>query len=206
MKLNRGKCLLRNREKLKFDRAEEFWCFVMIALPLIGFFVFQLYPILWTFKWSFFSYNGVVSQTRFIGLENFKTMFTTDMRYWQTWLNTLLFTVTKIPVEMILAMVLALMLNKGLKLSKFFQAVYFLPHVISVAIIGLILTNMFSYSGIINGFMKEIGLIEKSVDWFASKGTAVSMIIAGSVWSSFGINVMYLLAALANVPEELYES
>ena len=194
------------RIREKYDKSEEFWCFVMLALPIIGFLLFQLYPILWTFKWSFFSYTGIKSQTYFIGLENFKTMFTTDLRYWETWGNTLLFTLLKIPIEMVLAMLLALALNREMRGSRMFQAIYFLPSVISIVIIGLILTNIFSYNGVINTFLKQLGIINKSIDWFATKKTAVTMIIAGTVWNSFGINVMYLLSSLANVPQELYES
>lgn len=208
MKMNKKPAAVQGvgRIKPRYNRSEEFWCFVMIALPIIGFLALQVYPILWTFKWSFFSYSGVESQARFIGLENFKTLFTTDLRYWKVWGNTLLFAALKIPIEMVLAMALALMLNKKLKLSGMYQAVFYLPNVISVAIIGLILSNMFSYNGIINGMLRKVGLIGANVDWFANKGSAIGMIIAGSIWNSFGINVMYLLSALTNVPEELYES
>ena len=192
-------------KKSKIIGSEAFWCYVMIALPLIGFFVFNIYPILWTFRWSFFSYNGVPSQTKLIGLENFKTMFTTDFTYWKAWGNTLMIAAIRVPVEMTLAMGLALILNKKLKGSGFFQAIYYLPHIISMAIIGLILSNLFSYNGIINAIAMKLGLISENIDWFANRTTAVAMVIAGISWAHFGVNVMYCLAALANVPDELYE-
>lgn len=191
--------------KTKFIGSEQFWCYIMIALPLIGFLVFNIYPILWTFRWSFFSYNGIPSQTKFIGLENFKTMFTTDFTYWRSWGNTLLIAAIRIPVEMTLAMGLALILNKKMKGSGFFQAMYYLPHIISMAIIGLILSNMFSYNGIINSILVKIGIIKENIDWFANRSTAIVMVVLGISWAHFGVNVMYCLAALANVPDELYE-
>ena len=81
-------------EKKKKNQVMQ--CYLMIALPLIGFFVFILYPIFWTFRLSAFSYNGVASMTKFVGLDNFKTLFTTDFTYWKMWGNTLIFTVCKI--------------------------------------------------------------------------------------------------------------
>lgn len=194
------------RTKQKFVGSEQFWCYLMLAIPVIGFLVLQVYPILWTFKWSFFSYYGVDQTARFIGLDNFKTFFTQDFTYWKAWGNTLLFAVIKMPIELSLAMLIALILNKKLRGTGLFQAIYFLPHIISTAIIGLILSSMFSYSGIINNMLVKIGLISENIDWFATKGSAVVMIVAGSIWSTFGVNVMYLLAALATVPEDVYES
>lgn len=192
--------------KKKFIGSKAFWCYIMIALPVIGFLVFQLYPILWTFKWSFFSYYGVDSTARFIGLENFKTFFTRDFSYWEAWGNTIMYAFIKIPIEITLAMGLALILNKKMKGTGFFRAMYFLPNIISVAIVGLILSNLFSYNGFINELLVKAGIISENIDWFSNKWYAVTMIVAGSIWSSFGVNVMYILAALATVPEEVYES
>lgn len=195
-----------NRSKPKFIGSKVFWCYVMIALPTIGFLVFQIYPILWTFKWSFYSYYGAESTARFIGWDNFKTFFTQDFTYWKAWGNTLLFAIAKIPVEMIISMLVALALNRQLKGSGFFRSMYFLPTIVSVAIVGLILSNMFSYNGFINHLLMQLGVIHENIDWFADKFHAMIMIVSGSVWSTFGTNVLYILSALSNVPEDLYES
>lgn len=186
--------------------SEALWCYLMIMLPLIGFLVLQVYPILWTFKWSFYSYNGIISQTKFIGIKNFITMVTTDYTYWKVWWNTLLFTIIKLPIEISFAMILALLLNKKLRGSGFFQAMFYLPNIISVVIVGLILSNMFNYRGLINALLLNSGIIDMEIDWFSNKATSMAMIIMGHIWIHFGVNVMYLLAALSNVPTELYES
>ena len=157
-------------------------CYIMIALPIIGFIVFSVYPILWTFRWSLFSYNGAAADARFIGLENFTTIFTKDFTYWRMWGNTILFAVCKMPIEITLAMLLALLLNQKLKLSGFFRSVYYLPSVVSVAVIGLIFSNMFSYFGVINAILQRFGIIEENIDWFASTGTAFSVIVTASIY------------------------
>jgi raffinose/stachyose/melibiose transport system permease protein len=132
-------------------------------------------------------------------------MFTTDTTYWKVWGNTFLFALGKIPIELTLAMFLALLLNKKLKGVNFFRTMYYMPNIISVVIIGLIFSNMFSYWGIINTWLVKLGVIDTEIDWFAEKLTAMAVLIIGSIWNTFGINVMYFLAALSNVPEELYE-
>lgn len=205
-RLEKGQMSSKSLTKSKYIGSEEFWCYVMLALPVIGFLVLKVYPILWTFRWSFFSYNGIDSQTRFIGLDNFKTIFTIDFSYWKVWGNTLLIALVKLPFEIILAMALALILNKKLKGSGIYQALYYLPHIISLSIVGLIFSNMFSYNGVINELLRSFGIIKENVDWFAEKSSAITMIVLGSVWTHFGVNVMYILAALANVPDDLYES
>ena len=78
------------------------------------------------------------SATRFVGWDNFKTIFTTDKEYFSTWVTTIKFAVFKLPVELGLAMVLALILNKDLKGKGIYRAIFYLPNVISIAVVGLI--------------------------------------------------------------------
>ncbi len=187
-------------------RTEARWCYLMLALPIIGFCVFTVYPILWTFRWSFYSYSGIKSQASFIGLRNFISLFTTDLTYWKTWITTLEFAVCKVPIELALAMILALILSKDIKAKGFFRSSYYMPCVISVAIIGVIMSNLFGYYGIINYGLAKLGIIQDGIDWFASKGTSLAVLVIGSIWNTFGTNVMYFMAALANVPLDVYES
>lgn len=178
----------------------------MIALPLIGFFVFTIYPILWTFKWSLFSYNQIPSATKFIGFDNFVKMFTTDFTYWKMWGNTLLFAFCKIPLEITIAMMLALALNNKLPLRGFFRSMYYLPCVVSVAVIGLVFSNLFSYYGVINSLLMKFGIISKEIEWFSNQSSAMTVLVLTSTWATFGTNVMYLLAALTNISEDVYEA
>lgn len=181
-------------------------CYGMLAPQIIGFFVFTLYPILWAVKWAFYRYTGLPSDTRFVGLANFKTLFTQDTRYWSALLNSFLFAVCKLPIEIPLALILALILQKKMKGSNFFQAVYFLPNIISTAIIGIMFSSMFAHFGIINAMLQRFGIIAEKISWFSEKKTAMFVIVIASVWNTFGINVLYFMSALANVPEEIYES
>lgn len=179
-------------------------CLAMIAPQMIGFLLLTLYPVSWTFHWSFYSYNGIPSYTRFIGLENFKTMFTTDFTYWKMWGQTILFTVAKVPLEITFSMILALILSRGLRGSNFFRTAFYMPVIISTVIVGVMFSNIFGFFGWVNGILNKMGFA--SIDWFSNRWTSLAVLVISSIWNTFGTNVMFFLAALTNVPKELYET
>lgn len=184
---------------------DEWQNYVMLALPLIGFFVFTCYPLLWAMGLSFFSYDGIVENTRFVGIENIISVFK-DKVYWSTWLTTLQFTFYKVPIEMVLALFLALILNGKFKGRGFFRSVFFLPNVISMSLMAVVLFNMFDIHGYINHVLKMLGILKEPIEWFGGKFTSLTALVIGGVWHTFGINVIYFIAALNNVPDECYEA
>lgn len=177
--------------------------YVLVLVPLLGFLLFTLYPMIWAIGKAWFYYDGAQSTMKYVGFDNFKTVFQ-DTTYWNSWLVTLKFAVIKLPVELPLAMIMALLLNKGLKGNGIFRAIYYMPAILSMAVIGVTFSGMFDYFGLINGFMKSIGTVP--IDWFAHEATAFVVLALASIWSTVGINAMYFLAALKTVPKELYES
>ena len=188
-------------------RSEAFQCYMYLILPIIGFLVLSIYPILWSMKWSLYLYDMTPSTTKFIGLTNFIRMFTEDFTYWRMWGNTILFALLKIPFETVFTLLIALILSNSLIRGKsFFRTMYFMPTVIGSVIVGLVFSNMFSYFGVVNECLMKLGMISEPVDWLSSRAGAYFMLVVSSIGRSFGTNVMYFMAALANVPEELYES
>lgn len=179
---------------------------LFVLIPLIGFFALTVYPTLWAISKSWFYYTGVPSATKFVGWENFKTMFTVDHSYFTAWLTTFKFAICKLPVEIGLAMILAIILNKNLKGKGLFRAIFYLPSIISIAIVGLIFSNLFEYYGVINTLLVKLGAITGRIDWFSDVNTAFLALVIGDIWKNFGVNVLYFLAALQNVPEDVYES
>ncbi|HIT85074.1 MAG TPA: sugar ABC transporter permease [Candidatus Ornithomonoglobus intestinigallinarum] len=190
----------------KIKDSDRIQCYLLIALPLIGFFVFTLYPILWSAVKSFYYYDLVPSNTRFVGLKNFITLFTNGEDYWKAWLFTFKYMFIKLPIEIPLALILAVFLSKNLKLSGFFRNMYYLPCVISMAIIGIIFANIFDPFGIVNAWLLKLNVITEPIDWFGDTNKALFVLVLGGIWSSFGTNVVYFTAALSNVPKDLYEA
>lgn len=186
-------------------KKEQIMCYLMIALPLIGLVVLTAYPILWAIYTSFFSYNGIPSQTEFLGIKNYISLFH-DVTYWKTWIVNLEFALIKVPIEMLLAFITANLLMRNTKFGGFYRAMYYLPGIISIAITGLIFSNLFDYFGVINAWLLKLGIITSPIEWFASKSASMTALMIGSFWASFGGSVIYFSAALSTVPKEIYES
>lgn len=191
-------------EKLK--SSDQTQCYLLLGLPIIGFLVFTIYPLLWSALKAFYFYDMVPNHTRFVGLENFVTLFTKGSDYWRGWIVTLQFLLIKLPIEIPLALILAVLLSKGLRGSNLFRNLYYMPCVISVAIVGIIFSNIFDVFGLANAWLSKLGIIDAPIDWFGGKWTALFVLILGGIWSNMGTNVVYFTAALSNVPKELYEA
>lgn len=198
--------MLKSGIKNKYDTKHVIECYAMIFLQIVGFFLITLYPIVWAIKQSFYYYNGVISATRFVGFDNFITLFTKDSEYWRTWLTTFEFAIMKLPIELPFAMIIALLLNRKIKGKGILRTIFFMPSIVGVAVVGLIFFNMFDYFGYINAFLVKHNILSLGVEWFSHKWTALTVLVLGSVWCTFGTNVLYFLAALQNVPEELHEA
>ncbi len=184
---------------------DEWQNYLLLALPLIGFFVFTCYPLLWAAGLSFFDYDGIAEHTRFVGLSNIISLFK-DKVYWSTWLTTIEFAIYKVPIEMALAMLIAVLLNGKLRAKGLFRSIFFLPNVISISLMAVVLFNMFDIHGFINNALMSAHIINTPVSWFENKFSSLTVLVAGSIWHTFGINVLYFIAALNNVPAECYEA
>ena len=189
----------------KLHSANKIQEILMITPMTIGFLLFSVYPIIWVLRWSFFKYNGY-SEPVFVGLGNFIRVFSRDPVYWNSLKNTFLIAGMKMIFEIPLALVLAVLLNNKIKGSSFFRVVFFLPSVFSIAVVGLIFSILFgAYNGIVNAILKNIGLITQNISWFSDKGHAMFVIILVSLWTTFGLNMIYFLMGLQNISKSLYE-
>ncbi len=207
MKREQTKNVLPNKRKKSLEEQESWKCYLLILPQLIGFFVFSLYPILWAAQKSFFFYDGVSINTRFTGIENFVTLFARDATYWRTWVTTFMFALCKLPIELILSMSLALALcRKRTKFSGFFRTLYFLPHIISMAIVALVFSNLFEPFGYLNTLMIELGIIQKPIEFLKTTAGGFSMMISADIWTNFGVNTLYFIAALSGVDKDVYEA
>lgn len=191
--------------RIKYNKSEVAQCLALISPQIIGFIIITLYPTLWAMRLSCFYYDGVISNTRFLGIENFVTLFTKDTAYWQAWITTLKYALLKLPIELPLAMFVAILLKRKLRFKGFFRAMFYMPSIIGIAIIGVIFFNMFDVFGIINAWIAKIAPDMEPIAWFSYTGTALFVLIIGDVWKTFGVNALYFTAALCNVPEEFYE-
>jgi len=182
---------------------KERMCYLLLSPQIIGFLVFSIVPMIWAISKSWTYYDLI--DTRYVGWENFKILFH-DTSYWNSLLTTLRFALMKIPLEIPLALILAVLLSRKIRGAGVFRAVYYLPYVLSTALVALVFSNLFNYFGVLNALLQKIGIIELPIDWFATTASAMWVIVITDIWKTFGVNVLYFISALANVPEEVYES
>lgn len=194
------------KKKKRFITKHDVECHVMLLPEIIGFFMFTIYPILWASHKAFFYYTGVPSQTVFVGLDNFKGMFTTNATYWQALSNSFLFTIGKLPFEIPLAFLLALVVSQKHRFFSASRVVLYMPTIVSVTVVGLVFTNLFSYFGFVNGMLQKYAGLKGGIDFFATRGSSLAIVILASIWQTFGLNTIYFIVALSNIPQEVYES
>lgn len=180
--------------------------YFLIAPQIIGFLVFSLYPIIWVFGYAFYDYDGY--NARFIGLENFIRAFTRDPGFWKSIVNTFIIAYGKLIIELPLALIIALLLSSGaIKAKKLFSVGYYMPMVTGTATNCLIFSFLFAtFNGLINNGLMKIGAIVAPIEWFSQKWTAMFVIMLESLWAGFAANVLYFMAGVQNVPEDVLEA
>ena len=206
MKAILGKKGIFKTRRKSLEEQESWKCYLLLAPQIIGFLVFSIYPIIWAARYSFYYYDGVSINTKFTGWDNFIRIFA-DSTYWNTWLTTLKFAVLKLPIELVLAMSLALALSgRRTKFANVFRSIYFIPHIISVAIVALVFSNLFEPFGFINSWLIKLNLIDEPIEFLRTVGGGFVMMITVDVWLNFGVNTLYFVAALSNVDKDIYEA
>ncbi len=194
-----------NRKRSRIFKDDTLSAYLMTFPMIIGFFVFTIYPIVWVLRYSVFEYNGF-SHAKFIGIENFVRTFQRTPDFWQAIGNSLILTLGILVVDTTIALIFAVLLNSSSKVNSMFRTIFFMPCIISSAIIGLIFSILFtSYNGVINNMLLQTGLIHLPVNWFSEKWHALFVLLVAQIWSSFGITMVYFLMGLQGIPSELYE-
>jgi len=183
------------------------WCYLFMVPSLILTAAFTLYPTIMSWYFSLLDWSGFGSDRDWAGLDNYREIIHDDL-FWNAYVRSILFTIVGAPIKIGLALVVALILNDAsLKLAPFFRTMFFLPVVTSSAIIGIVMSFVFSpIDGPINMALLQIGLIDIPRDFLGDPDTALWTVVAVYIWKWFGVTMIYWLAALQVVPQELYEA
>lgn len=191
----------KGRHKSSLDTGLAFYLF--ISPWLIGFLLFTLLPMLYSLYTAFCDWNGM-SAPVFTGLNNFKTMFTADKKFWVSVKNTFTYALAAVPLNLLLALFLAQILNKRLPGTGFFRSVFYVPSVIAGAAVYVVWQYLFDpYSGYINTLLSYVGVIGPK--WLTSKLWAMPALILMNT-ASCGGAMLIILAGLQDIPEDYYEA
>ncbi|WP_438347955.1 carbohydrate ABC transporter permease [Paenibacillus sp. FA6] len=166
--------------------------------------VLGIYPLIWMLRYMFYDYAGYGSAL-FIGLDNFRRL-AGDTLFWESVRNTFVFAGGKLLLTIPLSLLLAVLLNGKLRGRNFLRGIYFMPTVVSTAVIAVVFYNIFnSYNGMINQLLMKYHIISQPIDWLGPKYAMMTVIIV-AVWGAVGNYMLLFLAGLQNIPQDLYES
>jgi ABC-type sugar transport system permease subunit len=198
----------RNARGLWWSVRRSGWYYLFL-LPWFALLVlFVVYPQLASYPYTLLEWDGLGS-ARWVGLDNFARVIR-DEFFWSAFRNTFIYALVLVPVQLFLALILALTLNNPrLRFSHFYRAVFFSPVVTSTAIIGIVMSFLVNNLGpSLEPAFKAVGLIgaTENLNLLADPRFTLYTIIAVGIWKTLGINMVYFLAALQGIPKELYEA
>ncbi|PFA66780.1 lactose ABC transporter permease [Bacillus sp. AFS015802] len=176
--------------------------FLIPGVIILGAFIF--YPMLNAIWLSFTNYN-IVTDAEFIGLENYKGLFS-DPLFWKVLGQTLLYLVIVVPALVILPIFLAILVNQQVKGIGFFRSAYYVPVVTSMVVVGIAWKWVYADKGILNYILESLGLINEPVNWLTSTSTSIFAVMVVTVWKGLGYYMVIYLAGLQSISDDLYEA
>jgi multiple sugar transport system permease protein len=187
-------------------RARMAYLFLLPGLALFTLFV--VYPMLYSLRISFYDWNIIrPERSAFVGLDNYATILQ-DPIFRRAVLNTLAYTLVTVPAQIVLALIVALLLDQEIRGRTFFRVAYYLPVITSWVIVTLIFEYLFnSQAGLVNYLLRDVlHLVDEPIRWLADPILTMVPIHLLGIWKGVGWSAIILLAALQEIPADLLEA
>ncbi len=181
------------------------WLALCFLLPtLLGLTVFRLVPIVWAFGLSFTRWQ-IFDTAKWVGFDNYLHILTSPVAA-KVFLNTLWFSIIYVPGAVMLALVLAVLLNNTLKISAFFRGAFFLPYITATVAVALVWKWIFSTRfGILNNLLLWLGVTDPPA-WLADPMWSLPAVAIVAIWKDCGFFMLLLLAGLQTIDGSVYEA
>ena len=177
--------------------------FLYVCIWLAGFLIFQLYPFVSSFFYSFTNYD-LFHAPKFIGLANYVRLITRDKEFWNSVSVTLVYTFVTVPGKVVLALIIAVVLNRNIKGINLTRTIYYIPSLLSGSVaVSILWKVLFMNEGFINNILTALHL--PTVSWLGTPDTAILTICLLEIWQ-FGSSMVLFLSALKQVPQSLLEA
>jgi multiple sugar transport system permease protein len=178
--------------------------YVFLSPFLLGFLGITAIPMVYSLYLSFTNYELLGQTSEWIGLDNYRALFTNDTEFWHAVRVTLIFAFVGVPLKLTVALGVAMLLNRERRGTGLFRALFYLPSLIGGSVaIAIIWRAMFDRSGAFNSLLSVFGITGKP--WVNDPDWALSTLILLAIWQ-FGAPMVIFLAGLKQVPVELYEA
>ncbi|EHC18581.1 ABC-type transporter, integral membrane subunit [Fischerella thermalis JSC-11] len=194
----------KRRRKTRGNIAENLAGYLFMMPAILVLITFVILPIVWAVFLSLHKVQllgGI--KYEFIGFRNF-TRLVEDERVWIALKNTVEYVAIVVPIQTILALVLAVTLNSGIRGKNWWRILFFLPTVTSSAVLTLIFMWIYNTDGLLNDFFAFVGL--PTYNWLGDPAVALKGIMIMNIWSTAPFYMVIYLAALQDIPQSLYEA
>lgn len=176
---------------------------MLVSPYLIHLLVFTTFPVIFSLLLTFNKWN-IISPMEWVGTDNWQRLFN-DRLFWLSILNTVKFLVIHIPLQIIVALSLAEVLNQNIKFKGFFRAAFFLPVVVSGVVITILWQQIYGFeTGVLNRLLVKAGM--GKVGWLIDPNIAMVSIAIMATWKNVGLYVILFLIGLQTVPKQYYEA
>lgn len=188
---------------MKKDKSRTLIIITFLLIPVIQLLVFSYVPIITNIIWSFTNYKGV-GEAKFIGLKNYKRIFT-DPQYIKTFKNCIWYMIVAVP-QLVFAFMLAIVVNGKFRGLNFFKSVLIIPYLLNGVIVSTIFIIFFNNSGTLNTLLNAMGLKFLTRQWLQDLKIVNPAIASISIWRYYGMNFIMFFGALQTIPAELFEA
>jgi multiple sugar transport system permease protein len=188
----------------KSRRRDNLWGTLFCLPCILGFFIFALIPMCTSLYYSFTNYN-VISKCDFIGLSNYVNMFSgNDPYFYKALFVTFLYVILSVPSSLVMAFLIALLLNTNVKGKGFFRTIFYLPSIVPVVAMSAIWLWIFNSDfGLANAILKVAGM--PPAKWLSSERTVIPTLVFANLWT-IGSTMVIFLAGMQDVPRQLLEA
>lgn len=184
-------------------KARDYQAFIYLLPWLVGFTILQLYPFLTSLYYSFTDYT-IGAKANWIGIDNYIKLFTNDKEFWNSFTVTLIYTMYTVPGKLVMALAVAVFLNRDIKGINLIRTLYYIPSLFGGSVaIAILWKLMFLDNGVINAILTTLHL--PNVQFLGDTKYALKTICSLEIWQ-FGSSMVMFLAALKQVPRSLYEA
>lgn len=192
-----------NKAKTKMTKAEKsenMWGWLFVLPTMVGLIILNIYPIFKTIYQSFFKTGDFGQGNIFVGLANYQKVFA-DGEVWQSLWNTIKYAIVEVPISIVIALVLAVFLNRKMKGRSFYRTVIFLPMVCAPAAVAMVWRWLYN---------SEFGLLNQifgtKIQWISNPKIAIYSIAVIGIWSVIGYNMVLFISGLQEIPRDYYEA
>lgn len=177
--------------------------YIFVSPYIIFVSIFVLFPVIFSFILTFHKWN-IIAPMKFIGMKNYVRLFH-DRLFWTSIMNTLKFLLVHIPLQLAIALFLAVLLNQKIKAVSFYRASFFMPVIVSGVVVTILWQQLLGFDqGIINRVFTNAGL--PKIGWLVNPDVAIYSIAVMVTWKNVGLYVILFLVGLQTVPTQYYEA